>query len=127
MPGTTLNGTWARGILVSKSEDFIHWSDSVPLYFYGCEDYPLYTNCAMAYPFDTRYYIGLPTRYVERKGWTANYDRFCGADRRKKRMEMESRLGIAVTDCVFMSPRDNVNWYRFDEACLTPGPEYAGN
>jgi hypothetical protein len=26
-----------------------------------------------------------------------------------------------------MSSRDNVNWYRFDEACLTPGPEYAGN
>ncbi len=127
MPGSTLNETMVRGILVSESEDFLHWSDPVPLNFGGAEDYPLYTNCVMAYPYDTRYYIGFPTRYVERKGWTANYDRLCGAGRRRMRMEMEPRLGIAVTDCVFMSSRDNVNWYRFDEACLTPGPEYAGN
>lgn len=127
VPGSTLNETSVRGILVSESEDFIHWSDPVPLNFNGCEDYPLYTNCVMAYPYDKRYYVGFPTRYVERKGWTANYDRLCGADRRKKRMEREPRLGLALTDCIFMSSTDNVNWYRFDEACMTPGPEYAGN
>ena len=126
-PGSTLNETFVRGILVSESEDFLHWSDPVPLNFGGSEDYPLYTNCVMAYPYDTRYYIGFPTRYVERKGWTPNYDRLCGAELRKERMKMEPRLGIAVTDCVFMSSRDNVNWYRFDEACITPGVETPSN
>jgi hypothetical protein len=42
-------------------------------------------------------------------------------------MKLEPRLGLAVTDCVFMSSRDMVNWYRFDEACLTPGPESGSN
>ncbi|MBO4407253.1 MAG: hypothetical protein J5849_06080 [Clostridia bacterium] len=122
-PGSRFRETSVRGILVSESEDFLHWSEPVPLDFGGSEDVPLYTNCVSAYPYDTRYYIGFPTRYVERKEWNANYDRLCGAELRRKRMEMSPRLGLAVTDCVFMSSRDNVRWYRFDEACLTPGPE----
>jgi hypothetical protein len=127
MPGSGLNETSVRGILVSESEDFLHWSAPVPLRFGGSEDVPLYTNCVSAYPYDTRYYVGFPTRYVERKEWTANYDRLCGAELRRERMKLEPRLGLAVTDCVFMSSRDMVNWYRFDEACLTPGPESGSN
>ena len=116
-----------RDIMVTESEDFINWSTPVPLNFGNREDYPLYTNCISAYPYDTRYYVGFPTRYVERKEWTKNYDRLCGKDRRKLRMEKNARLGLAVTDCIFMSSRDNINWYRFDEATLTPGPEYESN
>ena len=33
------------------------------------------------------------------------------------------RYGLTVTDCVFMSSRDKRHWFRFDEACITPGPE----
>lgn len=133
-PDSVFNETNVRGIMVSESEDFFNWTTPVPLDFGGREDYPLYTNCVMAYPFDTRYYIGFPTRYVERKKWTANYDRLCGVDRRKKRMttepnigEVNQRYGFVLTDCVFMSSRDNYKWYRFDEACITPGIEYEGN
>ncbi len=122
-----LNEEDVRGIMVTESEDFLHWSEPVRLRFNRDEDYPLYTNCVTAYPYDTRYYVGFPTRYVERKEWTKNYDRLCGADRRRHRMEKDARFGLTVTDCIFMSSRDHVNWYRFDEACLTPGPEYAGN
>ena len=116
-----------RDIMVTESEDFIHWSEPKLLNFGDREDYPLYTNCVSAYPYDTRYYIGFPTRYVERKSWTKNYDRLCGLEKRKARMERNPRYGLVVTDCVFMSSRDNVNWYRFDEACLTPGREYDSN
>lgn len=121
--GSFLNETDIRGILVSESEDFINWSDPVPLNFLGSENYPLYTNCVIEYPYDPKYYIGFPTRYVERKGWTPNFDRLCGREKRLARMEREPRLGLATTDCVFMSSRDNLNWFRFDEACLTPGIE----
>lgn len=121
------NESLIRDIMVSESEDFIHWSNPVPLDFGDGEDYPLYTNCISAYPYDTRYYIGFPSRYVERKSWTKNYDRLCGKDIRRTRMEKSPRLGLVVTDCVFMSSRDNVKWYRFDEATLTPGPEYDSN
>ncbi len=126
-PGSGLNETSVRGILVSESVDFLHWSEPVPLRFGGGEDFPLYTNCVSAYPYDSRFYVGFPTRYVERKEWTANYDRLCGAELRLERMKLKPRLGLALTDCVFMTSRDNVNWYRFDEACITPGPESGRN
>ena len=127
-PTSTKNESDVRGIRVLESEDFVHWSEPKPISFLGDkEDYPLYTNCVTAYPFDTRYYVGFPTRYVERKAWSKNYDRLCGAEKRKERMAKYPRYGLAVTDCIFMSSRDNVNWYRFDEACITPGPEEPNN
>lgn len=128
-PNSDKNETHVRGIRVLESEDFVNWSDPKPLNFMGGEDYPLYTNCVTAYPYDTRYYIGFPTRYVERKSWTPNYDRLCGAELRRRKMSggNDPRMGLAITDCVFMSSRDNVNWYRFDEACITPGPEREDN
>ena len=126
-PLSNKNEKEVRGIRVMESEDFENWTEPQPLNFMGGEDYPLYTNCIMAYPGDTRYYVGWPSRYVERKEWTANYDRLCGAEKRKERMTRHPRLGLTVTDCVFMSSRDNVNWYRFDEACITPGPEMGTN
>jgi hypothetical protein len=87
----------------------------------------MYTNCISVYPYDTRYYIGFPTRYVERKEWNRNYDRLCGGEWRKERYAQNKRYGLAVTDCVFMSSRDNKSWYRFDEATVEIGPEVYTN
>jgi len=115
-----------RANMVLESEDLTNWSEAQYLNYNG-ECYPLYTNCVTAYPYDDRYYVGFPSRYVQRRRWTKNYDRLGGAEKRKKRMEIEPRLGLAVTDCVFMSSRDNVNWYRFDEAIVTPGIEDGEN
>ena len=122
-PTSNLNETDVREIAVIESEDLLHWSEPKPLSFEGGEDYPLYTNCISAYPFDTRYYVGFPTRYVERKSWTPNFDRLSGADARRERMRGNPRYGLAITDCVFMSSCDNLHFHRFDEACITPGPE----
>jgi hypothetical protein len=119
----TLNETSVRSIYVSESEDFVRWSEPVPLDFGEAEDCPLYTNCVSAYPYDDRLYIGFPTRYVERKEWTPNYDRLCGKERRLERMKLSPRLGTVVTDCVFMHSRDMFRWHRFDEAFMIPGPE----
>ena len=69
----------------------------------------------------------MPTRYVERKEWTANFDRLCGREKRLERMKIDRRFGLAVTDCLFMSSRDGKNWARFDQAFLRPGPEYPTN
>ncbi|MBE6541655.1 MAG: hypothetical protein E7672_04335 [Ruminococcaceae bacterium] len=120
-------GIGVRTIAIQESEDFINWTKPVLINMQGAEDYPLYTNCVMAYPYDTRYYIGFPTRYNERKGWSQNYDRLPDVEGRKKRSADVMRYGTVVTDCVFMSSRDYYNWYRFDEACITPGPEHVTN
>jgi hypothetical protein len=116
-----------RGIRVMESSDFAHWTEPAPLSFGGSEDYPLYTNCVFSYPYDTRYYVGFPTRYVERRAWSGNYDRLCGKEARLDRMKLHPRYGLVVTDCVFMSSRDGYNWHRFDEAILTPGIENGDN
>jgi hypothetical protein len=116
-----------RLIAVMESEDLMNWSKAERLNFGDRETYPLYTNCVSAYPYDDRYYIGFPTRYVERKEWTQNYDHLCGKELRKERMGVEKRLGLALSDCVFMSSTDHKNWYRFEEAIITPGLENGNN
>lgn len=116
-----------RGIRVMESEDCLNWSEPISLDYMGGEDYPLYTNCVSAYPYDDRYYVGFPTRYVERKEWNANYDRLCGREERLAKCAINKRYGLAVTDCVFMSSRDNRHWFRFDEATVAPGHEVPTN
>jgi hypothetical protein len=64
---------------------------------------------------------------VERKEWNRNYDRLCGGEWRRERYAQNKRYGLAVTDCVFMSSRDNKSWYRFDEATVEIGPEVYTN
>ena len=116
-----------RTVMVTESPDCIHWSTPVPLDYRVGEIYPLYTNCISPYYYDDRYYIGLPTRYVERREWTDNYDQLSGKELRRQKYEQNKRYGLAVTDCVFMHSADHYHWHRFDEAILTPGPEYKTN
>lgn len=132
---STFHEVIARDVLVAESKNFIHWSEAKRLDFQGAEDYPLYTNAVSEYFYDKRYFVGFPTRYVERKGWTANFERLCGKENRLERMEYSEkhdsehskRYGLAITDCVFMTSRDGYTWKRFDEACYTPGPEKETN
>ena len=126
-PQSPLHEPDIRDIRITESEDLVNWTEPVAMDFCGGEDYPLYVNAVMAYPYDDRYYIGFPSRYVERRGWTPNFDRLCGREHRFGRTKKQTRYGTAVTDCVFMSSRDNYRWFRFDEATISPGPEYDYN
>lgn len=116
-----------RAIRVMESEDCVHWSEPVLLEYFGGEEYPMYTNCVMKYPYDDRYWIAFPTRYVERMTWNSNFEQHAAHELRRRRFEMKPRLGLATTDCVFMSSTDHYHWHRFDEAILTPGPEGNAN
>jgi hypothetical protein len=57
-------------------------------------------------------YVGFPSRYVEKKAWTPNFDQLPGVERRRQRMAVSPRYGLTVTDCVFMSSRDGFVSYR---------------
>ena len=117
------NESTVRAIRVFESEDCVNWTEPTLVNFNGGENYPLYTNSVMPYPLDTRYQVGFPKRYAERAEWTANFDQLPSKDLRRERMKLNARLGLAVDDCIFMSSRDHYNWYRFDEAIVTSGPE----
>ncbi|MFH1566765.1 MAG: hypothetical protein ABIL09_02120 [Gemmatimonadota bacterium] len=122
VPGDDLNAG-VRDIRWMVSDDFRAWSVPVQLDFGDGPDYPLYTNVVQPYYRADHVLVGFPSRYVERKAWTPNYDQLPGAERRRRRMQASPRYGLTVTDCVFMSSRDGRQWRRWDEAFMTPGPE----
>lgn len=126
IPNNDLNAG-IRDIRWMVSADFRNWTEPKLLDFGDGEDYPLYTNVIQPYYRAEHMFVGFPSRYVEKKEWTPNFDQFAGAARRKKRMEVSPRYGLAITDCVFMSSRDGKRWNRWDEALITPGLEHEFN
>lgn len=115
-----------RDIRYAESDDFVHWTEPV-LLNYDTEDCPLYTNCISKYAKNI--YVGFPTRYTERKEWTDCYDELCSKEIRKAKIEMfgDNRLGLALTDVVFMCSNDGKNWEKTENAYMTPGPEMNGS
>lgn len=120
-------GTEVRDIRYTESADFKTWTEPKLIDFGESEDIPLYTNVAQNYYRAPQYIIGFPTRYIEREGWTESYEVLCGKEKRQKRMTEEARYGLTVTDCIFMASRDGLNFTKYDEAIMTPGPEVATN
>lgn len=116
-----------RDIRYMESKDFVNWSEPKLLDFGGKPDIPLYTNCVSQYERAPHIMIGFPTRYVERKEWSKCFDELCDKERRKKRIAIEKRLGLATTDCLFMCSRDGIHFTRYDEAFMRPGAEFCTN
>ncbi|MBP1994710.1 hypothetical protein [Paenibacillus eucommiae] len=126
IPGNDWNAG-IRDIRWMESDDFRQWTKPERLYFGEGEDYPLYTNAVQPYDRAPHLLVGFPSRYVEKKAWTPNFDDFAGAQSREKRMCVHPRYGLTITDCLFMSSRDGRSWNRWDEAFMTPGLEHLYN
>lgn len=120
-----------RDVRYMESKDFKNWSEPKLLQFgEGAEDYPLYTNVISRYYRAPHILTGFPSRYVQRRSWNKNFDQLCGREGVEKRREIMKdlyRAGLTVTDCVFMTSRDGINWHRFDEAFITAGIERKTN
>lgn len=113
-----------RDIRRMESTDFKSWTEPNQLDFGDDEpDFHLYTNTIQPYYRAPHIWVGFPFRYPERKVWTKNYDRLCGLQARRERMNIEKRFGYIATDCLFMTSRDTVHWNRPSEAFMRPGPE----
>lgn len=116
-----------RGVRVLRSKDFRSWTDPQPIEFGpGAEDYPLYTNGIHPYHRAPSVLIGFPARTVERQRWTPTFDRLCGVEMRKLRMQdgKTPREGLTLWDTIFCFSRDGLHFKRFDEAMFRPGPEH---
>ena len=121
-----------RDVRHSVSKDFRTWSEPKLLDFgEGAEDYALYTNVIQPYFREPSIFVGFPSRYVERKAWTANYDRLPSPEKRRWRMDKahggQPRYGLTTTDCIFVFSRDGQRFFREDDAFMRPGPENPGN
>lgn len=117
-------GERIRDIRRMESGDFRTWSEPERIsYADSPYDFHMYTNGIQPYFRAPHLYVAFPARYTERREWTANYERLCGAERRRWRMQFHPRYGLAVTDGLFMSSRDGRRFRRWNEAFLRPGPE----
>ena len=114
---------YLRDIRVIESSDFRTWTENVPIIMKD-DRTQLYTNVVSKYPRVPGLYVAFPTRYVERKSWTPNYDELCGKKARLQRIRDElPREGLALTDCLFMCSRDGYNFTRYDESIIPPPVE----
>lgn len=110
-----------RDVRYAESNDFIHWTEPKLLEF-NTPDYPLYTNCVSMYE---GMYIGFPTRYIERMAWNDSYEELTDKENRQKKMQAygDQRIGLAMTQAIFMHSRDGLHFNRYDEAYISPGAE----
>lgn len=133
-------GTYIRDVRVMTSNDFRNWSDIERITYSSDIDYEMYTNGIFKYEDNDDLFVGLATRYTERKKrgesaksikWTQCYDELPSPELRhqicfpRPDEDWHKRSGLALTDCVFMCSRDGYHFTRYDEAFLTPGPEKA--
>ncbi len=120
-------GNDIRDIRYIESEDFENWSEPVMLRYGAAEDSPLYTNNVQPYYRAPHIYIGIPTRYVERLEWDDSFEELCGKEKRLERMKDCQRYGLVVTDALFMTSRNGIDFKKYDEAWMPPYPENGRN
>lgn len=121
---------WTRDIRFTESDTLFPkggWPIPQPLCYNCGSDWQMYINSIMKYYRADHLYIGFPSRYIQRREWTENYDELCGPEARKERMKKDPRHGLAVSDTMFMMSRDGLNWTRYPEAFIRPGPEHPTN
>ena len=112
-----------RDVCVVESEDFIHWTKNT-LLRYKDDRVQLYTNAITPYPRAPHVFVGFPVRYYERKAWTPTYDELCGREARLERIyKGYARVGLVITDGLFMCSRNGYDFTRYDEAFVRPPAE----
>ena len=121
---------YIRDIRVMYSDDFKSWTEPEILKYNDANDYQMYTNCVFPYERAPHILVGFPSRYFEKKDWTACEEQLASAAIKKKAMTDGydgKRSGLAVTDCMFMCSRDGKHWHRYNQSFMTPGIENEHN
>jgi hypothetical protein len=114
-----------RAIAMATSPDLRQWSDSVPLQYPNSPPQQMYTNQIAPYHRAPHIRLGFPTRYIARK-MTKQIESLEPRELRAELASAYARVGSDLTDSLFMSSRDGVEFRRWDEAYLRPGPQAKG-
>lgn len=109
-----------RDIRTATSPDFSNWSDPVWINYSPGRVSELYTNGVTQYYRAPHIYLGFPTRYIDR-GWTQSTEHLPQLKYRRIRGSLSEREGTAVTDGMFMSSRDGLNFDIWPESFIRPG------
>jgi hypothetical protein len=103
--------TRIRCIQSAISPDFLHWSTPVEnTYADGQQDVHLYTNATLPCPGAEHIYLAFPNRFMERR-WI-------------KRTDSDTPPhSPGCNDALFMASRNGVDWTRYLNAWVRPGPD----
>ncbi len=112
------------------SNDYVHWTDQGEIQFPDgggpIERVQFYTNQIAPYYRAPHIYIGFPARYVD-NGLTRSTALLPEWEERQDRMKTEQREGTAVTDSIFVSSRDGMNFKTSNDVFVAPGLHTAHN
>ncbi len=96
-----------RAVATASSDDFIHWSDPVPIDMGDTPPEHFYTNATLPYFRAPHYYFSFPKRFIPNR----------------KRLPGEGDMG--VSEGIFLSSRDGLHFDRtFMEAFIRPGRDW---
>lgn len=115
-----------RDIRTATSKDFLHWTDPVWLNYFPERSSQLYTNQVTPYYRAPHIFLGFPTRYIDR-GWTKSTEVLPQLEYRRIRASKSQREGTALTDGMFMTSRDGLNFKIWPESFIRPGIQRPGN
>lgn len=119
-----------RIIKRAVSDDYLHWVDQGEIQFPNgdgpTERVQFYTNQIAPYYRAPHIYIGFPARYVD-NGLTKSTELLPEWEERQERMAASQRYGSAVTDSIFISSRDGINFKTSNDVFVAPGLHTAHN
>ncbi len=101
----------ARDVMTCTSPDFLNWTEPKWLQYPGAPREQLYLNQIRSYYRAGHIFVGFPGRFI---GW-----------REIEKGLPFTTLGVrfgAISDTLFMTSRDGVNFKRWGEAFVRPGP-----
>lgn len=127
--GTGIERTWlppgVRAVRTATSRDFVTWENQEDLRYVDSPPEQLYTNQIKPYHRAPHLLLGFPARYVDR-GWSDSMRALPEPEHREAVDKEVRRYGTAISEGLLMVSRDGVNFKRWNEAFLRPGPERAG-
>ena len=113
-----------RVIRRAVSDNFVDWTDEGEIVFPEgqgpTKETQFYTNQISPYYRNKDIYIGFPARYTDRGELPGTWE-LPEPDQRKERMTIESRLGTAVTDSIYIISRDGIHFSQSNDAFMSPG------
>ena len=117
-------GGECRTICRATSDDFLHWTNEGELHFPEGEGpkhaAQFYVNQILPYYRAKQIYVGFPARYVD-NGLTPSTKLLPEWDKREARSKLSPRYGTVVTDSVYITSRDGMNYRQSNEVFLPPG------